>query len=304
MPHRPLKTGALALGALVLTLAGCSDSSGPSLGANLLSSAQVQDVGQDVAEDVSEMTDASVFDPSTGINMAGATSNGIRVSSTPPACVTVSPNPPINSDGDVVPDSARLTYNCEFTRANGQLVDSLTGSIDFIDPLPNLTSIGVKHIFTDFTRKRVNNAFPLRSFKAVHNGTREWGGSADTLGHTITNFTTVWTHVSGRTTTHEKNWHARFVATTPGTIALAIPLPAGSFTLEGTSTWTTANRSWNVAVTTTEPLQYDPTCQVTPRLTNGTLNLVVTRNGAVTNVEIVFINCGQYQVTKTVGTTS
>jgi hypothetical protein len=38
---------------------------------------------------------------------------------------------------------------------------------------------------------------------------------------------------------------------------------------------------------------------VTPRLTNGTLDLVVTRNGEVTNVEIVFINCGQYQVTKT-----
>jgi len=302
MPHRPLKYGALALGALVLTLAACSDGGGPSIGANLLTSAQVQDVGQDVAEDVSEMTDGSVFDPNTGINMAGAVSNGVRVASNPPSCVTVSPNPPTNSDGDMVPDSARLSFNCEFSRANGQLVDSLIGPIDFIDPLPNLTSIGVRHVFTDFTHKRINSAFPLRSFKAVHNGTREWGGSPDTLGHTITNFTTVWTHVSGRTTTHEKNWHARFVAATPGTIALGIPLPAGDFTLDGTSTWTTANRSWNVVVTTAEALHYDPTCQVTPRLTNGTLDLVVTRNGEVTNVEIVFMNCGQYQVTKTAGT--
>ena len=303
MPPRLLKSGALLLGTVVVTLSACSDGSGPSIGANLLTSVQVQDIGQDVAEDVAEMADASVYDPSTGINLSGATSNGVRVSSVPPACVTVAPSPPTNSDSDIVPDSVRLTFDCGFLRANGLLVDSLTGSIDFIDPLPNLTSIGVKHIFTDFTRKRINNAFPLRSFTAVHNGTREWGGNADTLGHTITNFTSVWTHVGGRSTTHEKDWVAKFTAATPGSIGLGVPLPAGSWTLGGTSTWSTANRSWSVAVTTTEPLQYDPSCLVTPRLTNGTLNLVVTRNGDVTNVEIVFLNCGQYQVTKTPGTT-
>jgi hypothetical protein len=304
MPPRPLKSGALLLGTAILTLSACNDGSGPSIGTNLLTSAQVQDIGQDVAEDVVEMTDGSVYDASTGINLAGATSSGVRLTSVPPACVTVSPSSPTNSDGDIVPDSVRLSYDCGFLRAGGQLVDSLTGSIDFIDPLPLLSSIGVKHIFTDFTRKRINSPFPLRSFTAVHNGTREWGGNSDTLGHTITNFTSVWTHVSGRQATHEKDWVAKFTATTPGSIGLGIPLPAGGWTLGGTSTWSTANRNWSVAVTTAEPLQYDPSCQVTPRLTDGTLNLVVTRNGEVTNVEIVFLNCGQYQVTKTPGTTA
>jgi hypothetical protein len=300
--YRPLKTGPLLLGALVLALGACSDGNSPSDDANVLTSAQAQDLGQDVAEDVVEMTDASVYSTSTGINLEGAVSGGIRLTRDPPACVTVSPLPPANSDADIVPDSVRLSYECGFVRANGQITDSLTGVIDFFDPQPTVVSLGVKHIFRDFTRKRINQPFPLRSFTAVHNGTREWGGNTDTLGHTVTNFTTVWTHASGRRTTHVKDWAARFTAATPGTIALGIPLPAGSWTLNGTSTWTTANRSFSVAVTTPEALQYDPSCQVTPRFTDGTLDLVVTRNGQVTNVEITFINCGQYQVTKTVGT--
>lgn len=305
MPHRLLKPGAVLLGAMVLTLAACSgNENGPTDNANVLSSAQTQDLGQDVAEDLVEMTDASVYDGSTGINMEGASIGGVHLTHVPPACITVSPSPPTNSDGDIVPDSVRLTYDCGFTRANGVLTDSLFGSIDFLDPQPTVVSLGVKHIFNDFTRKRINTAFPLRSFTAVHNGTREWGGNTDTLGHTITDFTTVWTHVSGRQTTHVKNWVGKFTATTPGTIGLGIPLPAGAWTLDGTSTWSTANRSWNVAVTTAEALQYDPSCQVTPRFTDGTIDLVVTRNGAVTNIEIVFINCGQYQVTKTVGSSS
>jgi len=303
--HRPLKHSPVLLGALVLTLAGCSDSgNGPADGSNILTAAQVQDIGQDVAEDVVELTDASVYNGNTGIDMEGASSNGVRLTSVPPACVTVSPSPPTNSDGDIVPDSVRLSYDCGFQRANGVLIDSLTGSIDFFDPQPTVVSLGVKHIFNDFTRKRINSAFPLRSFTAVHNGVREWGGNADTLGHTITDFSTVWTHASGRQTTHLKDWAARFTATTPGTIGLGIPLPAGGLTLNGTSTWSTANRSWSVAVTTAEALQYDPSCEVTPRLTDGTLDLVITRNGEVTNVEIVFINCGQYQVTRTVGASS
>ncbi len=305
MPHRLLKPGAVLLGAMVLTLAACSgNENGPTDNLNTLSSNQVQDLGEDVAEDLVEITDASVYNANTGINLEGSLVGGVRITNAPPSCITVSPTPPTNSDGDIVPDSVRLSYDCGFTRANGVLVDSLFGSIDFLDPQPTVVSLGVKHIFTDFTRKRINTAFPLRSFTAVHNGIREWGGNTDTLGHTITNFSTVRTHVSGRQTTHLKDWVSRFVATTPGTIGLGIPLPAGAWTLNGTSTWTSGARSWSVAVTTAEALQYDPSCEVTPRITDGTLDLVVTRNGEITNVEIVFMNCGQYQVTKTVGNAS
>lgn len=298
MSPSPTKLGATLLAALAVVLGACSDSSGPSTSTNTLTQVQASDIASDVSGDIDDLADFSTFDASTGMSIA---SEQVRTqSSPPPACVTISPNPPTNSDGDAVPDSVRFTYdNCIFTRGNGTVTDSLGGAIDFVDPLPLLTSLGVRHRFTDFTRKRVNSAFPLRSFMATQNGTREWGGNADTLGHTITAFTTVWTHPSGRVTTHERDWVAKFTAATPGTISLITPLPAGSFTVNGTGSWTTDTRTWSVATTTTTPLAYDPSCTVAPRFTAGQLDLVVTRDNVITNVSIVFTACGQYTVTRT-----
>ncbi len=293
----------LALAAMLATMLGaCADSSSPSGGtSNTLSQVQANDIGADVASDIDELAELSTYDASNGVPLSAPSPAAIQ--GAPPAlCVTVTPNPPTNSDGDAVPDSVRFAYDaCVFTRGAGVVTDSLGGTIDFIDPLPNATSLGVRHVFTNFTRARVNTAFPLRSFMAVHNGTREWGGNADTLGHTITAFTSVWTHPSGRTTTHTKDWVATFTATTPGTISLVTPLPAGSFVVGGTGSWATANRSWSVATSTVTPLAYDPTCTVAPRFTAGELNLVVTRSGETTNVNILFTQCGQYLVTRSTG---
>lgn len=302
MSQLRISRGALLLGFLMLTLAACDGESNAPPAGSSLSDAMVQDLGQEMADELTELADASVFDPSTGLFLSAAGSGTVRVNTPPPACVSVSPASPANSDGDIVPDSVRLDFgDCAFSRGNGQILDSLNGTIDFLDPQPMLTSLGVRHIFTDFTRKRTNTAFPLRSFSAVHNGIREWGGNADTLGHTIADFVSVWTHAGGRVRTHEKDWVAKFTATTAGTIGLGLPLPAGNWVLNGTSAWTAGARSWSVATTTSEPLQYDPACTVTPRLTDGTLDLVVTRGGEVVNVQIVFLNCGQYQVTRTPG---
>jgi hypothetical protein len=292
------KLTALLLAALAMTVGACSDGSGPGSTSDALTQTQASDLSADVASDLDDMVDFSSYDASTGMALAsgGAHAQGF----TSPGCVTITPDPIVNSDGDAVPDSARFDYSaCSFTRWNGTVTDSLSGTIDFIDPLPTTASLGVRHVFTDFTRKRINTAFPLRSFVAVHNGTREWGGNADTLGHTITNFVTVWTHPSGRVTTHTKDWLAKFTATTPGTISLITPLPAGALTVNGTGSWATVNRSWNVAVTTATPLAYDPSCTVAPRFTAGEVDLVVTRNGEVVDVSVVFTACGQYTVTRT-----
>jgi hypothetical protein len=297
MSRPSIQTGAAVLAGLALFVGACSDSNSPSITSDALTQVQAADISADAAGDVDELADFSMFDPSTGGSFSSV---GVRVQSAPPpACVTISPNPPTNSDGDAVPDSVRFDYSdCAFTRGNGAVTDSLNGTIDFIDPLPLQTSLGVRHVFTNFARKRVNTVFPLRSFTEVQNGTREWGGDADTLGHTITAFTTVWTHPSGRTTTHEKTWVAKFAASTPGTISLITPLPAGTFTVAGSGSWTTLGRTWSVVTSTPTPLVFDPTCTVAPRFTAGELDLVVTRNSAVTNVSIVFTACGQYTVTR------
>jgi hypothetical protein len=278
-----------------MALGACSDGNGPSSNPSSISQVEANDLGSDVAEDIDDLAELSIYDQSNGVPFQFASANAAP----PAACVTVTPTPPTNSDGDAVPDSARFDYSkCGFSRAGGAVIDSLGGTIDILDPLPLATSLGVRRIFTDFARKRVNTAFPLRSFTAVHNGVREWGGNADTLGHTITNFVSVWTHPSGRTTTHEKDWVAKFTAATPGTISLLTPLPAGTFTVNGTGSWSSPARTFSVAISTVTPLVYDPSCTVSPRFTAGELALVVTRNAQVTNVSIVFTACGSYTVTR------
>lgn len=299
--HRP---GACLFAALAVILAGCSDSGGPTTTTDALTATEAQVLGADIAEEAADLVDVSMFDPATGVSFAVRAGQILRPRLAPP-CVAVSPVPLVNSDGDIVPDSMRLDYaDCVFARGNGILIDSLSGTIDFLDPLPLVTSAGVRHVFTDFRRSRTNTAFPARSFSATHNGIREWGASPDTLGHTTTGFVSVWTHAGGGTTTHEKNWAGKFTATAAGSIVFGDPLPAGSWVLNGTSVWTRRARSWDVVVTTPEPLAYDPACQVAPPFTDGTLNLVVTRNQIATNVEIQFLGCGQFLVTRTpVGTT-
>ncbi len=293
--------GAALLAALALSLGACSDSNDPSATGNTLSQVQASDMSSDIAQDLDELVELSTFDASNGVPLVAPAQAAIN--GAPPApCVTITPVTPVNSDGDAVPDSARFTFDaCVFTRGNGAITDSLGGSIDFIDPLPLAASLGVRHIFTNFTRARINTVMPARSFMSVHNGLREWGGNADTLGHITTGFETAWTHPSGRTTTHEKNWVAKFTATTPGTISLLTPLPAGSIMLNGTGNWSTANRTWAVQVTTVTPLAYDPACTTAPRFTAGELAIAVSRNGEVTNVDVVFTACGQYTVTRTPG---
>jgi len=287
---------------LVLLGAGCSDSSGPAGGGSTeaLTAAQVQQLGGDIVLDAGEMFEVSAYDPSTGIPMM-APGPWAGPSHPPPSvCVTVSPLPPVNSDGDIVPDSLRFDFaGCVFTHHMGQVTDSLDGTIDIIDPLPLVTSYGVRHVYTQFTRARMNETFPARSFIAVHNGTREWGASPDTLGHTITNFVSQWIHPSGFTSTHRKDWVGKFTALTPGTIQPGQPLPGGTWTLDGTSQWDRGGAAWSVVTTTTDPLVFDPACAVPPMITGGSLHLVVTRNGGVTNIDIAFTACGQYTVTRT-----
>lgn len=290
-----IRAGAAVFAALAMALGACSDSSGPGTNANIMSQVEATDLGSDVSEDIDDLAELSIYDQSNGVPLQLASINAAP----PAACVTVSPDPLTNSDGDAVPDSARFDYSdCGFSRGGGVVFDSLGGTIDIIDPLPVTTSLGVRRIFIDFGRKRVNTVFPLRSFSVVHNGVREWGGNADTLGHTISNFVSVWTHPSGRVTTHEKDWVAKFTAATPGTISLLTPLPAGSFTVNGTGSWSSLNRNFSLAISTVTPLAYDPTCTVAPRFTAGELALVVTRNTQVTNVSIVFTACGSYTVTR------
>ena len=89
----------------------------------------------------------------------------------------------------------------------------------------------------------------------------------------------------------------------PGEIAGSIlpdmPLPSGTLSVNGSSTWTRNTNTYSLTVSTNPDLHFNATCTVRPKFDSGTVHATVVRNGATSNVTIQFTACGQFTVTRT-----
>jgi hypothetical protein len=174
--------------------------------------------------------------------------------------------------------------------------DSVRGTIDVLDPTPSTTDHAWKHIFTNFERIHTG---PLgRQWTWTLNGTRQIIGDSAQLAFTSTNVSTDYTWPNGASANHTRSWSITFIADTAGQIQPDSPLPVGTLSLAGNSTWTRGPNTWNLIASTTTPLHFNPSCTVRPMFDAGTLKFVATRNGATTNVTIQFTACGSYTVTR------
>jgi hypothetical protein len=213
----------------------------------------------------------------------------------PPACVSLTPASPTNSDGDRVPDSVRLTFNdCAISYIVGS--DTVRGSIDVVDPTPSATDHAVKHVFTDLARIHVGALG--REASITLNGSRQIQGDSAVLALTSVNFRTDYLWPNGTSASHVRSWTVTFSADTAGTIQPDAELPHGSLSIQGNSSWTRGSNTWSIVASTPTPLHFDPTCGVRPMFDAGTFQAVVTRNSATTNLTIQFTACGTYTVTR------
>src|SRR5205814_5510718 len=110
--------------------------------------------------------------------------------------------------------------------------------------------------------------------------------------------TTEYTFASGTTASHVRKWLATFAADQAGSIQMGSRLPSGTWTISGSSTYTSGTNSYSLSVTTSDPLHYNTSCSVEPRFDSGTLTAVVTKGTVSTTVTITFTACGQYSVTR------
>src|SRR5512143_2924097 len=203
--------------ALARGLLACSDSNSPSGRVQSLTAAQADSMGELVATDAGELADASAYDAVSAFPLAPRAGVGpFRV----PCAPTLSPLPVVNSDADAVPDSLRFTYACSFSR--GPMTHTLAGLIDVIDPEPAVAGYAMRTVFTNFGRT-MQNSMTQRITSAIYNGSREVSATADTLGHTLTQFTTAYTYGVGQTATHVRDWIAKFTADVPGSILIGNP---------------------------------------------------------------------------------
>lgn len=298
----PLSSRSLLAAAVVITavVAGCTkdlptsnSNSTSSTQQPALSASDAQSISEAVSADMEgELEGASAFATSLGSLGFGSTFGSDDRGS---ICMpTISPTPIVNSDGDRVPDSIRVTFaGCAF--GFGDEGDTVKGSIDVIDPTTKVTDRDVKTVFTNFARIEVEDG---RERSLVLNGTRQSLRDSSTISQSETNFKSVYTFANGTTSTNTRNWTATFTADVKGLIHPDAPLPAGTVSVNGTSTLVRDTSTYSLTVSTNPALHYNPTCTVRPKFDSGTIKAVVTKHGATTTVTVQFTACGQYTVTR------
>jgi hypothetical protein len=291
----PRSAWRLAAGTVaVAAFAACSTSTSPTA---VLTQAEANNVAEVVTTDAAALPEGATFNSSTGTPFAAGPMLGAPVlPATSASCTpTKSPATPTNSDGDPVPDSVHVDFTgCTFS--NPPFTATLSGTIDFVDPTPTTTDRALRTRYTDFTRSVTNTTTNLTR-SAKENGTRMVVGSADALQLADT-MQTDYTFATGATATHVRKWASTFTADQAGSIQMGSPLPSGSWSISGSSTWTSGTNSYSLSVTTNPALHFNASCTVEPRFDSGTLTAVVTKNGTTTNVTVQFTACGQYTVTR------
>ncbi len=288
-----------AAAALVLVTA-CNNERGTAPTTPLLSQAQAESLATTVVTDVVGEMGTATMDGSAGAGLGASASLSASApagSTTATQCIPKeSPTPVVNSDNDGVPDSVRFDFaGCVISRP--LFVDSLSGTIDLIDPTKLVPDHAVKRVFTDFRRATLNLISGAKS-SVTDNGLRMASHDGTTLQSSETNFRTDYVFANGNTAEHVRTWESIFTADVAGSIMPNALLPSGTWSVNGTSSWTRGQRSYSLTVTTNPPLHYNASCTLAPRFDAGKITAVVVRNSQTVTVTIAFTACGVYTVTR------
>lgn len=187
-----------------------------------------------------------------------------------PLCATVSRT--ADTDGDGIRDSTTFTYAlpaCEFTNLRGGTLQ-FTGKIFVTDPDP-APAFAYKLEYGDF-RMAFTAANPSLSWSATRNGARQL--SATAAGLALSNTVSVVRTFPRGEGSAAHNTLLTFTPAAGASLVRGEPLPAGSFTLDGTVNFTRNGAQRTLTIQTVTPLAYDPACETAPRLTAGEIRLV------------------------------
>jgi len=261
----------------------------------LLTQPQADSIAEQVVFDAEDENSGATLSSGSGSSAAASfASSGVAgLSQCQP---TRTPASPGDADNDGVPDSVRIDFGTCIVSFPFE-TDTVRGTIDLLDPTKQLADHAVERIFTNVARVRVYT-ISGKMTSETRNGTRLTSRDATTLQNTETNFRTDYVFRNGGTATHVKTWTSRFTADVAGSIQPDQPLPSGTWSISGTSSWTRGANSYSLTATTNPALHYNASCTTAPRFDAGTLTVVVMRNARTATVSIQFTACGQYTVTR------
>jgi hypothetical protein len=288
----------LGVAALGLAVAACnSDTTNAPLATAPLTQADAQAVSDEMQTEMAGITASSSTAEVMGCRFgffpgAFRLFHGPFHFGNPPAdCPTANQNPPVDTDGDGVPDDLILTFDptkCVFTDRNGLVTMELSGALEIIDP--PLATQGLRLVFTQLQQKvSLPNA---NYFQRTVDG--PWQLSSDASGFLAHDTTTVVNESSTRPTSSlAKQWAVTFTVTDGSTYSPHMPLPSGDFNVDGTTTRTWDTRTRVFQIETVTVLHRDATCSAENKIVSGELHVTTTNSSGTQTVDIIFNPCGQ-----------
>jgi hypothetical protein len=309
------RAGVLAFGAL--TLAACSDSSTAPLP---VTPDQLQSVGESAALEIesamASMTATDVMSTNGGapsfsrvphgtVQMfRGLSLNRYAVSRTTTdisQCGVASQTPPVDTDGDQVPDNFSVTFAlpaCHFADATSNY--DVTGVLRISDPQPGTAGLTL--------------SYGLENFKVAFSGgdgsgyiSRDGSGSvsvsAGGLSQTV-NWTDLAVLTGVMSASDVLHWTATFAAVEGQSIVAGRALPDGVYQPNGSVTLSEGRRSASFTVATIDPLQYSASCaagvvegtSMTP-FTAGRIRVSVSSQQNSGYVDVTYASCNTATVT-------
>src|SRR3989441_10567072 len=197
---RTARPSLLALGtavALALGVAACNKDGSTAPATPVLSQVQAESLAKTVVADVAGEIATATMDGANGVvATAPVDAPAPAGSSTATQCIPAkSPTPVTDADNDGVPDSVQFNYSgCVISRPLS--IDSLSGTIDLIDPTKLVADHAVERVFTDFKRITVDLVSGGKS-SVTDNGERMASHDGTTLRSSETNFRTDYVFANG-----------------------------------------------------------------------------------------------------------
>ena len=208
-----------------------------------------------------------------------------------PSCVTLSGDT-ADTDGDSIPASATLTFNC--TATQGGYTGMVTGTEMVTDPKPNT----VEWAFTATANLHLSLTGPAgASITNDRTGTivGAQAGTTFSLARTLDSTTTLKATPNGTGVSIDENnaWtitYAPTLAWVPGAVVVG-----GTVTAAGSWSVTIGNNAADATLATTTPLTFSPTCAT--RVTGGALTATYEGGGHMNTLTVAWTGCGARTVT-------
>ena len=300
---------AVMVSLVVLGLAACSDDKqGPNQVALTEQNAPaVANLGLALVETSLEGLTIEAFDFSDfgGVSLAAgrllSPARGLSLSSfAVDGCPSFSPDPPIDTDQDGVPDNALFTFDpqfCTTTDQNGTSV--ITGSVRVSDPVS--ATIGFD-LDINALRLAFTSATGSDNFALSMDGTRSLRGSSSLL--TLDEDFSLGAEAGGQSVSLDAAHSVSFTAETASSIVFDGLLPNGTIDLSGNFQAVAPDGFFSLLLSTPVPLTYDASCGFDGDVVAGVLRAAASSQQGSAAVEVTLNGCGVAPTVVFIGSTT